>query len=442
MIAQTALASAGIKTTLWGFLPEIIMTKTKTVATAVLLATVGILLMQKKIFPHRFASVDSPTLAPEIVVRENGSGSGSSHERSGVHGPVPASPMEMAIQRLQAGIQTIDETAIEEALLRFWNEFDAASPEEKIELRAAIAPLVELWPRVSPRVKQTVLGTLRRFEPATQAMVDIYVEALANGDLAHLGTAGLMSPGPAGIEASAALIGQLRRNYRVNDSGPINSSTARMSLEALGNLGPAAADAVPLLKEFLNDTNILYRIIGAKAYWKITQDNATVLPILVQGLRDSHYWAAQILKEMGPAALDALPELKETYTNGEASMKLYAYQAIRAVDPSLLPDRSALRGLLENENKIVRFEAAETLWNEYRDPEQVIEALIGLSAENQEKNGTDVIGVLRILGELGPVAEKALPSIQRVLDESSSVRLRVAASNAWVQIAPYRPVPE
>jgi hypothetical protein len=59
-----------------------------------------------------------------------------------------------------------------------------------------------------------------------------------------------------------------------------------MSLEALANIGPAASEAVPLLKEYLSDTNMMYRVIGARAYWNITGDAATTLPVLTHALTE------------------------------------------------------------------------------------------------------------------------------------------------------------
>ena len=81
--------------------------------------------------------------------------------------------------------------------------------------------------------------------------------------------------------------------------------------------------------------------------------------------------------------MDAIPNLENAYLNGtaESGVQIYAYQAIRAIDTSRLPDPSILKKLLENPNRITKVEAAEALWKDYHNPEPLIDPLIAALAE-------------------------------------------------------------
>jgi hypothetical protein len=104
-------------------------------------------------------------------------------------------------------------------------------------------------------------------------------------------------------------------NIVATPSTPANSLHLRMAaIQCLGRMGPASADALPILNQLLVDSELHLRVNAAIAIWKIQQDTNTVLSAL---LKDLHYAKKQqmwevfhTLGEIGPAATDALPRLK------------------------------------------------------------------------------------------------------------------------------------
>jgi hypothetical protein len=356
----------------------------------------------------------------------------------------PPSLGELALNRLSAITNSQDEEAILSALYAFWNEFDLAPESEQASFRVAVPLLAELWDKKSEKIKTAVLQTFMRLSPGTERMIDICLEALGstNQTWINTATACLSRAGPAAAKATPVLMEQLQRNYHVNDSGGIPSSTARMSLDALANIGPQAAAAVPMLTRYLQDTRELYRMFGSRAYWRITGDAQTVLPILTDGLlRGKNFWAAQILGEMGTAARPAVESLRESYRTGEDYTRLDVYKALLAIDPSNPPDIQKIHDLLETENSITRVGAAEVLWEHNHDLQEVLPALIKVLPERADFF-PDQNRILNIFGQMGPSASDALPAIRQILERPTGVTLtRIIASNTWAQIAPGTPIP-
>jgi HEAT repeat protein len=85
---------------------------------------------------------------------------------------------------------------------------------------------------------------------------------------------------------------------------------------ALGDLGPAGRPAVPgLIRAALWDEDPAVRVEAAMALWKIDRKGPLVIPALVGALDDSNelicWIAAEYLGQMGPAAREAVPALRQ-----------------------------------------------------------------------------------------------------------------------------------
>lgn len=354
--------------------------------------------------------------------------------------------VDQLIEQLKAGLDTDQFGRKQATLFGFWEAFDRASPADKPAFRAALPILIDEWRRGPPQLKPILLSAFDRLTPPTEEVVDIYIEALGDSSLAQTATAALMRSGPMAAKATPALMDQLQSNFKINDSGERSSSTARMSLEALANIGPGASAATELVRSYLTDESLMYRVFGARAYWKITGDASPVLPVLVAALsKENSFWAADILKEMGPAAASAVPTLRETYRIGSPDVRLRSYQALMDLDRHNLPDSQGVADLLQTPNPITRIGAAEILWNLNHDPEQILPHLMEIA--NRETHEHNLISiqlkdVIRICGEIGPAAAEALPVLQRVLESRTGSSInRIVASNAWLRINPEAPVP-
>jgi HEAT repeat protein len=85
---------------------------------------------------------------------------------------------------------------------------------------------------------------------------------------------------------------------------------------ALGDSGPAGRPAVPrLIRAALWDDDPAVRVEAAMALWKIDRKGPLVIPALVGALDDANelicWIAAEYLGQMGPAAREAVPALRQ-----------------------------------------------------------------------------------------------------------------------------------
>ena len=104
---------------------------------------------------------------------------------------------------------------------------------------------------------------------------------------------------------------------------PSGGSLLRAVIEALGNIGAPAQNAVPLLRKRLDDTGRLAlgnRVFSAKALWQITGETKEPLRVLMDTLENSNsYWAADVLGMMGKAAKPAIPALQSKLQTGDGT---------------------------------------------------------------------------------------------------------------------------
>jgi len=134
-----------------------------------------------------------------------------------------------------------------------------------------------------------------------------------------------------------------------------NESAVRAdAVEALGLIGPAAKDAIPLLASLLEakreDEGIRHesdiRCAAALALAGIGPEAASAVPALIRLLDDPHDAAGkpaiEALCAMGPAAKEALPrllQLRELPSTGEPIACNNVYSAIHRIDSVKLPCR-------------------------------------------------------------------------------------------------------
>jgi HEAT repeat protein len=112
----------------------------------------------------------------------------------------------------------------------------------------------------------------------------------------------------------------------------------KMAAERLGDMGPAARSAVPVLIQALKDWDFLVRHRAAEALGKIGADPETVVPALTASLGDKHpivrAMAAESLGKFGPAAASALPTLRKQLSDAHPQAQDRAARAIEAIAPT------------------------------------------------------------------------------------------------------------
>jgi hypothetical protein len=113
-------------------------------------------------------------------------------------------------------------------------------------------------------------------------------------------------------------------------------------IQALGEIGPAAQPALPVLASMVNDPENRNHIMAVQAVWRIgPRDRAEasiIVPKLIKRLssrKDSREraWIAGILAEIGPAAREAIPALATAARDSDSQVADAAGKALGAIGP-------------------------------------------------------------------------------------------------------------
>src|SRR5262249_47038351 len=123
---------------------------------------------------------------------------------------------------------------------------------------------------------------------------------------------------------------------------------AAMAFEVMGELGAQARSAAGELREALKDANVVKRAKAAAALWRIDGKAGEVIPVLTAALNEraptppGYYYngvqrtgaiaAAAALGEIGPAAKDALPALRQAMKLGNPLLKQTSSAAVAKID--------------------------------------------------------------------------------------------------------------
>jgi serine/threonine protein kinase len=106
----------------------------------------------------------------------------------------------------------------------------------------------------------------------------------------------------------------------------------RDAAQVLAMLGPTAKDAVPQLRDALNDSDATVRSAAVDALVKI---GPTAIPVLLSGLQNAdkqvRLQAAIGLGEIGEAASAAVPALRRALKDDDESVRLAAEKALRRI---------------------------------------------------------------------------------------------------------------
>ncbi|MEU2264673.1 HEAT repeat domain-containing protein [Streptomyces sp. NPDC019645] len=144
---------------------------------------------------------------------------------------------------------------------------------------------------------------LRRLDLSQQR-----TEMSANAILAALAALG----DPAAVPAVVDTLGAAVRHEQ--------HGVTQSALKALRAFGPAAAEALDTIRSLTTATDAHVRPAAVAALWAVGRDLAEVMPLLLDLLDDSITFrisdAADVLAEVGPPALAALPRLRHLLTHG------------------------------------------------------------------------------------------------------------------------------
>lgn len=189
---------------------------------------------------------------------------------------------------------------------------------------------------------------------------------------------------------------------------------------ALGAIGPEARDAVPELVAVMQDRELQLNVFYALP--NIGSGAGAAVPALITALRHPNYnfqlRAIETLMKINPAARSALPALRELQTNSVDAVRILAHVAIAKIEgrpesalPALLAElRSENPG--DRENWILFL--SHPTW-----PHRISFGVLGPDAAGW------------FLGQIGPPALVALPTLRQFMKDTRPWRRIVAASSVW-----------
>jgi hypothetical protein len=151
------------------------------------------------------------------------------------------------------------------------------------------------------------------------------------------------------VEAKRYAVGQSRVRVNVREDreelGEAVTAGPQAAAILCGEVGEAAAPALPALERRLDDNNSLTRVLAAQAIWRISHDPKKSLPALMAALDSAGapgsasgsgadlelISAIEALEAMGPAAKAAIPSIERVRTFSMAARHA-ANRALRALN--------------------------------------------------------------------------------------------------------------
>ena len=134
------------------------------------------------------------------------------------------------------------------------------------------------------------------------------------------------------------------------------------------------------------------------------------IQVLITALQDQdedfRYAAADVLQDLGPEAVQAVPSLITVISNDVEDVRMEALRAIEAIGPSASEAIPALIEALESDSTSIRSLAADAIAAIKPQDEKAVQALIDC-LENLDANPYHMIDALK---EIGPTALDAVPA--------------------------------
>jgi HEAT repeat protein len=136
--------------------------------------------------------------------------------------------------------------------------------------------------------------------------------------------------------------------------------------KAIGEIGPGAKSAIPVLIKMLNDTG-LDSNVGLAATDAFGRIGPEAIPYLMKALKDkdneTRSNAASALGDFGPAAKAAVPLLIEAANGKYMGLRQSSVRALGRIGPDAKAAVPALAAALKDKNALLQSHAAEALEN-------------------------------------------------------------------------------
>jgi HEAT repeat protein len=202
--------------------------------------------------------------------------------------------------------------------------------------KAAVPNLAGLLSEKELLTRLLAAVALWQVEGKADPIVGVLIEAVKNPSLGQ--AQALISP------PSSALSGQrsdgigYSMNIRPGQVWPsVNiAEVRRQGVGILGEIGPEARAAVPVLKAAMKDKLHPERLPAALSLWRIERSTAEVVPLLIEALKDKtnamdRRLAVTIVGQIGPDAKAAIPALIEVLRDADMQLREQVTQALTKV---------------------------------------------------------------------------------------------------------------
>jgi len=198
----------------------------------------------------------------------------------------------------------------------------------------------------------------------------------------------------------------------------------------LREIGPAAKDAVPVLREAFkeNNSDLRWRVVTALLF--IGPGAKAAVPELIEALEDEDInlrnQAVDALRCIGPEAKAAVPQLIKILKDSDNGFSI-KYATIRALGKIGAEPEKAVPELIkafdDNEAHIGRI-VAEALggFTGKMGPDETKAALAMLITGLKRKEDYVVSQVIDTLGKMGPEAKAAIPALEALRDSKPDAR--------------------
>jgi HEAT repeat protein len=270
-----------------------------------------------------------------------------------------------------------------------------------------------------------VLGTLgpqaAAAVPALHATLDVnsrrneYARSMAAWALGRIGP------------AAAAEIPLLVETMRTTKLLAVRRST----VEALGNLGPAAKPAVSDLLKILGNEDEISCVNAALALWKINR-HAKAVPALVAMLRQGNssqaFAAAEALGQIEADADAVAPALIGALHSRDADVRRAAARSLGQLGTAAFPSLKKANALRDPDAEARRMVVEALGWMGPVAMPALVASLKDTAAGPAARRAA-----ARALGNLGAAAQSARPALEAAASDTSE-ELRTAAGKALRQI--------
>jgi HEAT repeat protein len=294
--------------------------------------------------------------------------------------------------------------------------------------RAAVPLLVELLSDHSPALRLAAARALLKIEERPERVVPTLIAIVKSDgkseDAAGRDPSGGQSPqanaaellgliGPEAHRAVPALLEATRGPDRV---------LCDCAIEALGKIGLDAKEAIPAIVERLGDNRQAHQTYGHDikvgttaliALGKMGPDAAIgLIPALNRHDKEVRQQAALALKELGPHAVFALDPLVAALRDPDEDVRRYAAYAIGGIGSAAQSALPALLKVAKDPSSRVREKVADALPLIAPKSPQVVAALI---AALEDSDGTVQAHAIMSLGKLDEAARPAVPLMANML---------------------------